>query len=434
MPIDELIAWSSIGGEIDPELDNVCTDEEAADYAAHVDVPSGDPESFWMVEPHQARYLTGRRMRPSLEATSEFYGVDHVELYVGDARQSAFYLCTTFGFTICGQGGPETGLVDQRSLLLRQGDIQIVLTSGLVPDHPATEYVRKHGDGVAIIGIGVNDAGQTYRNLVTRGATSISPPTTYALDDSKVVIAHVSGVGDVTHRLVERHGPPLQFIPGAIEMIERDLHDDSKLLRAIDHIAICVPSGMLSPIGSYYVDVFGFSQIFEEYIEVGGVSTETKVVQSPSQHITFTLTEPDPLSRPGQLNEFLTWHDGAGVQYIAFGTDDIVAAVSTLADRGVRFLDTPPTYYDVLEERVGHLDAPFEDLRRYGVLADRDHWGQLLQIYTEPMHIRRTFFFEIIERRGALTFGSGNLRALHDAKARYIRAERERINREVWGY
>jgi 4-hydroxymandelate synthase len=347
-------------------------------------------------------------------------GIDHIELYVGDARQTAFYLCTAFGFTVCGQGGPETGLAGQRSLLLRQGGIQMVLTSGLVAEHPATEYVRRHGDGVAIVGIGVDDAAQAYHDLVERGAKPVSPPAEYVRDDVKVVVAEVSGFGDVTHRLVERHGPQREFLPGAIEVDEPDPHGDGKLLREIDHLAICVPAGTLDATAKYYEDVFGFNQIFEEYIEVGGQGMDSKVVQSPSQHVTFTLIEPDPERRPGQIDDFLSWHAGAGVQHVAFGTDDIVTAVGTLAEHGVRFLGTPPAYYETLEDRVGHLDAALEDLKRLGILVDRDHWGQLMQVFTESMHIRRTLFLEIIERRGALTFGSGNIKALYAAKQREL--------------
>jgi 4-hydroxymandelate synthase len=347
-------------------------------------------------------------------------GIDHIELYVGDARQAAFYLSTAFGFQVCGQGGPETGQAGQRSLLLRQGEIQVVLTSGLVADHPATEYVRRHGDGVAIVAIGVDNVEQSYAELVGRGATPVSPPARYVNDDTTVVAAEVSGFGDVTHRLVERHGPRLEFLPGAIGMAGSEPHADTKLLRTIDHVAICVPVNELMPTAKYYEEVFGFTQIFEEYIEVGGQGMDSKVVQSPSQQVTFTLIEPDANRRPGQIDDFLQWHAGAGVQHVAFGTDDIVTAVRNLAEHGVRFLGTPASYYDSIEERVGHLDAPINELRRLGVLVDRDHWGQLLQIFTESMHIRRTLFLEIIERRGALTFGSGNIKALYAAKQREL--------------
>jgi 4-hydroxymandelate synthase len=347
-------------------------------------------------------------------------GIDHIELYVGDARQTALYLSTAFGFTVCGQGGPETGLPGQRSLLLRQGEIQVVLTSGLVMDHPATEYVRRHGDGVACIGIGVDDAASAYRTLVERGAEPLSPPREYGQDDRRAVVAEVAGFSDVTHRLVERHGPAREFLPGAIEVTEPDPRGGATLLRTIDHIAICVPAGGLAPTAQRYADVFGFTPVFTEYIEVGGQGMDSVVVQSPSRHVTFTLIEPDPNRRPGQIDDFLSWHAGAGVQHIAFGTDDIVAAVTRLAGHGVRFLGTPDTYYDALEARVGQLDAPLDELRRLNVLVDRDHWGRLLQIFTESMHVRRTLFLEIIERRGARTFGSGNIKALYAAKQREL--------------
>lgn len=347
-------------------------------------------------------------------------GIDHIELYVGDARQTAFYLCTAFGFQVCGQGGPETDLTGQRSLLLRQGEIQVVLTSGLIATHPATEYVRRHGDGVAIVAIEVDDAADAFTTLVARGAHPVSAPAVHETGETRVVVAEVSGFGDVTHRLVERHGARREFLPGPIGMTAADPHGDGKLLRTIDHVAICVPAGQLAPTAQFYQQVFGFTQIFEEYIEVGGQGMDSKVVQSPSGHVTFTLIEPDPARRPGQIDDFLQWHAGAGVQHVAFGTDDIVTAVSTLTEHGVRFLGTPSAYYDTLEDRVGHVDAPIEELRRLGVLVDRDHWGQLLQIFTESMHIRRTLFLEIIERRGALTFGSGNIKALYAAKEREL--------------
>src|SRR6476469_859459 len=263
-------------------------------------------------------------------------GIDHIELYVGDARQTALYLSTAFGFTICGQGGPETGLPGQRSLLLRQGDIQLVLTSGLVVDHPATEYVRRHGDGVACIGIGVDDATAAYRTLVERGAEPVSPPREYGQDDRRAIIAEVAGFSDVTHRLVERHGPPREFLPGAIEVTESQSHGDGKLLRTIDHIAICVPAGGLAPTAQRYADVFGFTQVFTEYIEVGGQGMDSVVVQSPSQEVTFTLIEQDPDRQPGQIDDFLSWHARAGVHHIEFGTDDILAAVSSRTDPWTR--------------------------------------------------------------------------------------------------
>jgi 4-hydroxymandelate synthase len=359
-------------------------------------------------------------------------GIDHLEFYVGDARQAAYFLCTAFGFRICGQGGPQTGLAGQRSLLLRHGGIRLVLTSGLEAAHPATEYVGRHGDGVAIIALATDDAAATYAEAVSRGATPIAPPRVFEKDGDRVVVASVSGFGDVTHHLVERHSAsarqaspgsaPLitqsEFLPGAIVM--NDTVADDGLLDVIDHLAICVQAGEIAATSRYYQDVFGFSEIFEEYIEVGGQGMDSKVVQSASRDVTFTLIEPDTRRRPGQIDDFLQWHAGAGVQHIAFSTHDIVTSVQTFADRGVGFLSTPGSYYDMLEQRLGSVDLPIGDLRKLGILVDTDHWGQMYQIFTQSMHVRRTLFLELIERHGALTFGTSNIKALYEAKEREL--------------
>jgi len=346
--------------------------------------------------------------------------IDHIELYVGDARQAAFYYCTAFGFQLQGQGGPETGLKGQRSLLLTQGDIRMVLTSPLIVDHPAAEFVRRHGDGVAVIALEVDDAEAAYEELVHRGAGSVSAPARYTEGDSVVTTAEVAGFADITHRLVQRTGPRTEFLPGVFRMSEVDLAPDGPRLLTIDHFAVCVPSGQLDPTVRHYEDAFGFSQIFEEYIEIGEQGMSSKVVQSPSKLITLTLIEPDTSRQRGQIDDFLQWHGGAGVQHVAFTTDGITGTVDALAARGVRFASTPSSYYEALAERVADLAVPADELRASGVLVDRDHWGQLLQIFTESMHIRRTLFLEIIERRGALTFGSGNIKALYEAKNREL--------------
>ncbi|WP_246486711.1 VOC family protein [Kribbella qitaiheensis] len=229
----------------------------------------------------------------------EIYGIDHVEMYVGDAKQAAFYLANAFGLQVHGQGGPETGLADQRSLLLRESAVQIVLTSGLAASHPAAEYVQRHGDGVAVVGMEVDNAAVAYTELLARGAVSVSEPVTYTDElETTVVVAEVAGFGDVIHRLVERHGPRREFLPGAITISEPAGMPDEKLFSEIDHLAICVPSGQLKPTTEFYEKVFGFLPIFEEYIEVAGQGMESTVVQSPSTHVTFTLIEPDETRRP----------------------------------------------------------------------------------------------------------------------------------------
>jgi 4-hydroxymandelate synthase len=353
----------------------------------------------------------------------EISKVDHVEFYVGDARQASYYFRTAFGFQVRAHGGPETGLVDQRSLLLRQGDINLLLTSGLTAEHPATEYVHRHGDGVAVVALAVDDAARAHGELVAAGARSVAEPLAHGSGADRLVTAAVSGFGDVTHRLVERGAAGQDLLPALVDTPDPDGWVAAQPLGTIDHLAICVPAGQLAATSLYYQDVFGFAQTFEEYIEVGGQGMASAVVQSPSRGVTFTVLEPDPARRPGQINDFLHWHAGAGVQHLAFGVDDIVAAVSTLSAQGVRFLGSPDSYYDDLAGRLG-LDVPVEDLRRLGILVDRDHWGHLFQIFTESVCVRRTLFLEIIERRGALTFGSGNIRALYEAKERELAAEK----------
>ncbi|GIH06765.1 4-hydroxyphenylpyruvate dioxygenase [Rhizocola hellebori] len=346
-------------------------------------------------------------------------GVDHLEFYVGDARQTAYFMCTAFGFRIRGQGGPQTGLPDQRSLLLQHGDINLVLTTGLVSGHPATEYVGRHGDGVAVIGMATSDAAALYDDVVGRGAAGLAAPQTHELEEHGCLsAASVSGFGDVTHRLVQRENDKEFWLPGIEEIVSPERDDG--LLQVIDHLAICVPSGDLNRTSKFYQEVFGFQETFEEYIEVGGQGMDSKVVQSPSRDVTFTLIEPDTNRRPGQIDDFLSWHAGAGVQHIAFRTNDIIKAVSTFTERGVGFLSTPGSYYDSLEQRLSSVDVPIDQLRKHAVLVDQDHWGQMYQIFTQSMHIRRTLFLELIERHGALTFGTSNIKALYEAKEREL--------------
>ncbi|MFJ9623876.1 4-hydroxyphenylpyruvate dioxygenase [Streptomyces sp. NPDC101181] len=344
--------------------------------------------------------------------------VDHVEFYVGDAQQSAFFLCTAFGFRVCGQAGPETGRPDRRSLLLRQGGIEIVLTSALSDTHPAAAYVAQHGDGVANIAFEVTDAEKAFALAVERGATAVEEPETHRKDGTEVVTASVLGFGDVAHRFVQRSGDREQFLPGVMDIFAEDPDPCEELLSTVDHAAICLPAGQLRPTVAFYEKVFGFQQIFEEFIEVGEQAMDSKVVQSPSGKVTFTLIEPVTDRKPGQIDGFLARHNGAGVQHLALLADDIVTAVPALEARGVRFLETPGTYYDELESRLGRPDLKTEDLRRTNVLVDQDHWGQVFQIFTQSPHVRKTFFWEVIDRHGARTFGSGNIKALYEAVAR----------------
>ncbi|MFI5909589.1 4-hydroxyphenylpyruvate dioxygenase [Dactylosporangium sp. NPDC051541] len=351
---------------------------------------------------------------------------DHIELYVGDAHVAAEQLCAQYGFRVFGQGGPETGLTGQRSVLLGQRDIRVLLTSGLSGGHRASRYVAQHGDGVAIVAIGCTDAAAAYAEAVAAGATPVSPPRTATHGDSAVVFAEVSGFGDVTHRLVQRDRTDPNFLPGLIATPADPVpeHEDD-LLHEIDHAAVCLPAGELDTTVAYYERVFGFSMIFQEYIEVGEQGMQSKVVQSPSGGVTLTLIQPDISRQAGQIDDFLAWHEGAGVQHIAFSTHDIAAAVRTLGERGVGFAQTPGSYYDMLAGRLGETDVPVADLRPLGILVDRDHWGQMYQIFAKSTHIRRTYFNELIDRHGARTFGLSNIPALYAAKERELAAVRD---------
>ncbi|WP_433218740.1 4-hydroxyphenylpyruvate dioxygenase [Dactylosporangium sp. CS-047395] len=349
---------------------------------------------------------------------------DHIELYVGDARAAAAQLCAQYGFHVYGQGGPETGLAGQRSVLLGQRDIRILLTSGLSGGHRASRYVAQHGDGVAIVAFGCTDAEAAFAEAVAAGATPVEAPRTVTRGGSTVVMAEVSGFGDVTHRLVQRDHADPDFLPGLIAMAPVQ-ESDADLLHAIDHAAVCLQAGELDSTVAYYERVFGFEMIFQEYIEVGEQGMQSKVVQSPSGGVTFTLIQPDISRRAGQIDDFLAWHEGAGVQHIALSTHDIVTAVRTLGRRGVEFAETPGSYYDMLATRLGETDVPVDALRPLGILVDRDHWGQMYQIFAKSTHIRRTYFNELIDRHGARTFGTSNIPALYAAKERELAAVRD---------
>lgn len=344
--------------------------------------------------------------------------VDHVEFYVGDAQATSQFLCDAFGFRCYGQGGPETGLAGQRTLLLGQGGVRVLVTSALVPEHPVAQFVERHGDALACVALRTDDAAGAFETAVRNGARPVEPPRVWRTDDAEVVTATVSGPGAVTHRLVERRDTDGDFLPGGIALIAPDPEAGDDLLSAVDHLALCVAAGELGPTVRFYRDVFGFAEVFEERIEVGGQAMDSQVVQSPSHRITFTIVAPDPVTGAGQLDDFLRAHDGAGMQHLALSTHDIIGAVRRFGGRGVRFLTTPGSYYDAIEERLGDVSLPIAALRAGGILVDRDHSGEMFQIFTESPFERRTFFFELIERHGALSFGANNIRALFEAKER----------------
>lgn len=352
-------------------------------------------------------------------------GIDHIEFYVGDAIAAARSLSTAYGFCVCGYGGPDTGLPGHRSVLVGQGNIRILLTSGLHKDHPASQFVATHGDGVAVIALRTGSAATAYAEAVAAGASGICEPRAWENEKASVVSAEIAGFGDVVYRLVERAGSDAEFQPGAITVETGAGRAGDDLLRVIDHLAVCVPAGTLDSTVAFHERVLGFAVVFEEYIEVGSQGMTSKVVQSPSGGVTLTILQPDISRQAGQIDDFLAWHGGAGVQHLAFLTDDIARAVVACTGRGVEFTVTPASYYDMLATRLGVTDIPVEALRPLGILADRDHWGQMYQIFAKSTHVRRTYFVELIDRHGARTFGTKNIPALYAAKERELAEIRE---------
>lgn len=336
-------------------------------------------------------------------------GIDHVEFYVANADETAARLCAAYGFRVRGRVDDA----DHRSVLIRQNDIRLLLTEGLVESHPATEFVVKHGDGPATIALSTDDPDGALTEAVAAGAVPLSA-TAPLSEVSATSRVRITAFGDVAHTFVR---------PGELDAVlvptEADDEDESlELLDVLDHVAVCVPDGELIPTVQYYEKVLGFAQIFEEYIEVGVQAMNSRVVQSPSGGVTLTILEPDTNKTPGQIDDFILAHNGAGVQHLALRTDEIATSIRTFTERGVGFLSTPGSYYDELAVRLGHIGLPVDTLRALNILVDQDHEGELFQIFAQSTHPRRTFFFEVIERRGALTFGSANIKALYQAVER----------------
>ncbi|MGW7276662.1 4-hydroxyphenylpyruvate dioxygenase [Streptomyces sp. NPDC054864] len=337
--------------------------------------------------------------------------VDHIEFYVTDLSATIERLSTGYGLEVLVPVTHGTAGGAHESALLGRNRIRLLLTQALSEDHAAWTYVRQHGDGVADIALRVPDARAAHAELLARGATELAPPQ----ETNGCLTATVRGFGDVVHTLVERASDiPHDRIPGLPDPLPVTSSDDIGLL-SVDHLAVCLPVGDLDKVTRYYTDVFGMRVTFEEKIEVGPMGMDSTVVESPSGDVTFTLIEPMAGAEAGQIESFLADHGGAGVQHVAFASDDIIRAVGTMGERGVPFLSTPATYYDLLTTRLTPQRYSLNDLRSLNVLVDEDHDGQLFQIFTRSVHPRGTFFFEVIERIRARTFGSNNVRALYEA-------------------
>jgi 4-hydroxymandelate synthase len=342
---------------------------------------------------------------------SDHLTINHVEFYVGDCAARAIDLIAEYGFHLLGQSGPDGAA---RSVALGQGEIRLVLTEGRHDEHPASTYVQLHGDGVADIALRTTDAAATFQRAVARGASPIAEPAAAG----GCVTATISAFGDVVHTFVQPAAVPrprsTSGVGSALAALASPTPAEAQLAQ-LDHFAVCLPAGQLAPTVAFYRSVLDFRKIYEEHIVVGQQAMNSEVVQSRSGGVTLTLIEPDTSREPGQIDEFVKEHGGAGVQHIAMSTDDIVRTVGSLCQRGVVFLTAPDAYYELLPRRLTPQAHTVDQLREHNILVDVDHYGQLFQIFTRSAHPRRTFFFEVIERRGARTFGSGNIKALYEA-------------------
>ncbi len=346
------------------------------------------------------------------------YGTDYVEFYVGNARQAAHYYRSSFGMKLVAYAGPETGVRDLASYMLEQGKIRFVLTTALRPDHPAAAHVHRHGDGVKVIALMVDDAESAWRETTSRGAKSAAEPATLRDEFGTVKTASIAAYGDTIHTFVERSNYHGAFLPSYKPASQEDTVSRPVGLLHIDHMVGKVDLGDIKRYVDLYRTVLGFDlyQTFDDK----DISTEysalmSKVMSNGNGRVKFPLNEPAAGKRKSQIEEYLDYYQGPGVQHIALATSDIIDTVSRLRRQGVEFLRVPNTYYEQLEGRVGRIDEPVSELAALGVLVDRDDEGYMLQIFTRPVEDRPTLFYEIIQRKGSRSFGKGNFKALFEA-------------------
>ena len=350
-------------------------------------------------------------------AAPEIAGTDHVELWVGNARQAAHYYRSAFGFDIVAYAGPETGVRDRASYVLEQGRVRLVVTAPLQPEGELATHLRTHGDGVKAIALRTSDASAAFAAAVARGARPVAEPATLEDEHGALRMATIATFGDTVHHFVERDEYAGPHLPGYRE--ERR-EGGGVGLRHIDHAVGNVPVGQMEPTVGWYEGVLGFD-VFQEFDEKD-IATQysalrSKVTRDPESFVTFPINEPAEGLRASQIQEYLDYYRGSGVQHIAIHTDDIVRTVAEMRSRGVEFLQTPDNYYDSLAPRLaaeGVTEDP-DRLRALRVLVDFDENGYLLQIFTRPVGDRPTLFYEVIQRKGCLGFGKGNFKALFES-------------------
>jgi 4-hydroxyphenylpyruvate dioxygenase len=341
-------------------------------------------------------------------------GYDAIEFWVGNAKQAAHYYRTAFGFQLVGYAGPETGVRDRASYVLKQRGIRFVLTTALTPIHEITQHVAVHGDGVRDVAFTVPDAEEAFRIAVERGARPAQHPTVLEDENGKVVKASVHAYGDTLHSFVSRDEYSGVYLPG-FEATDPDPIAQPVGLSGIDHVVANVALGDMNKTAAFYADVFGFSQFrhfSDEDISTEYTALMSKVIWDGVGRIKLPINEPAEGKKKSQIEEYLDSYRGPGVQHMALSTGDIIDTVTKLRANGVRFLDVPDTYYEDAKARVGDIDEEWDALQELGILVDRDDEGYLLQIFTEPVEDRPTVFYEIIQRHGATGFGVGNFKAL----------------------
>jgi len=344
-------------------------------------------------------------------------GTDYIEFWVGNAKQASLYYRTAWGYKVTAYRGPETGVRDRVSYLLEQGKIRLVLTSALGSTGPIADHVHKHGDGVRDLALWVDDAREAFHLAVERGAKPARDPEVIKDKDGEFIIAAIHTYGETIHTLVERRNYRGLFMPG-FQPVTTEYNPEPVGLEYVDHCVGNVELGKMNQWVKFYEDVMGFKNLIS--FDDKDISTEysslmSKVVSSGNERIKFPINEPAAGKKKSQIDEYLEFYQGPGVQHMALATDDIVHTVTELGRRGVEFLRVPTTYYDDLRDRVGEIDEDIESLRTLGILADRDPDGYLLQIFTKPVQDRPTVFYEIIQRKGARSFGKGNFKALFEA-------------------
>jgi 4-hydroxyphenylpyruvate dioxygenase len=347
-------------------------------------------------------------------------GTDYLEFYVGNAKQAAYYYKAAFGFQTIAYAGPETGVRDRASYVVQQGKIRLVLTTAMHSDHEISQHVRQHGDGVKILALWVDDAFESYEKTMSRGARSYQEPKVLTDEFGEVRTAGIYTYGETVHMFIERKNYHGAFLPGYVAQ-ESSFNPSEAGLLYVDHCVGNVGWNRMNETVKWYEDVMGFANILsfdDKQITTEYSALMSKVMSNGNGYVKFPINEPAEGKKKSQIEEYLTFYEGEGVQHIAVATDDIISTVRELKSRGVEFLNTPDSYYDNLRAHVGNIDEDVEALRSLRIMADRDEEGYLLQIFTKPVEDRPTVFFEIIQRKGAKSFGAGNFKALFESLER----------------